>query len=454
VSSLGGGLAITVLLTAAFASAGELLLGRRSSSLGAWNESFLTGAGVAGALLFPLSLLFHHAALRIELGLLGIGLVAAVARALGAGPPADAAIQRRFDAVDLLLLLGVLAAAGAFIALDLRYNLFWDGLLIWASKAQVLFHEGFVGRAWYPDDRYELRHLTYPPLVPLFEALLTQIQGRFDFDAVKPVFIPFYLSLPISAYAAARSVASRRLAMASALMLAIVPLLVTREAAGGYADMPQAAFVAGVVSAAFRRSKDRAALPWILGGLTTVKAEGTILVTIASAVILTAWLADRELRPPVRRGWRAALVVAAFLALRVVFVRWLAVSDLGYVPLNAANLHQAIGRIPRVLHLCLVKALSPRRWGLLWPCFGLATAVLLARGTAREKALAAAAAVAAVAMTVPFLLTAWPLELQIDQAYPRLLGQVAPAAVAVVLFGYVRALATSGGMRYSATTTE
>ena len=38
----------------------------------------------------------------------------------------------------------------------------------------------------------------------MFEALFSQLRGRFDFDAVKPVFIPFYVSLPISAYAAAR----------------------------------------------------------------------------------------------------------------------------------------------------------------------------------------------------------------------------------------------------------
>lgn len=436
-------LGATALLVAAFAAAGELVLRRRSRTLAAWNESFLVGAGFAAAALFPLSLLFGRHALRIELGLLSLSLAVVIIRAWVRRGPALPRAPRTVDPASAALFAGVVAALAVFIALDLRYNLFWDGLLIWASKAQVLVHEGLLGRAWYPDDAYELRHLTYPPLVPLFEALLSRIQGHFDFDSLKPVFIPFFLSLPISAYAAARSVASRRLALASALMLVTVPSLATREAAGGYADMPQAAFVAGAVGAAFRRSEDRAALPWILGGLTTVKAEGAILASIASAAILAAWLADRSLRPPVRSRWRAALVLVSFFALRVVDLRWLAVSDLAYLPLDATNLRLAIGRIPPALSLCLVKALSPRRWGLLWPGFGLAAAVLLARGTAREKALAAATASAAVAMVLPFLLTAWPLELQIDQAYPRLLGQLAPAGLAVLVFGYVRATAAT-----------
>ncbi len=438
--NMAGGLLAVGILTAGFASVGELILRRRSRSLAAWNESFLAGMGIAAAALFPLSLLFPHAALGIELGLLGTCLVVAAVRA--ASTRAPAAPARRFGghAVFLVLLAAVLAAIAGFVALDLRYNLFWDGLLIWSSKAQVLFHEGGLGRSWYPDDAYELRHLTYPPLVPLFEALFSQLRGGFDFDAVKPVFIPFFVSLPVSAYAAARSAAPRRLAIAAALMLAIVPPLATRDSAGGYADMPQAAFVAGAVSAAFRRSDGRSALPWIVGGMTTVKAEGTILAVLASAAVLAVWRLDREDRPPAQRRWSAALIVAGFLALRFGYLRWLHVVDVSYAPLDAAHLREAIARIPTVLRLCLVKTLSPRRWGLLWPAFGAAGLVLLLRGTVRERALVLVTTAAALTLVLPFLLTNWSIELQIDQAYPRLLEQLAPAAVSVVVFGYVRAM--------------
>src|SRR5206468_2560431 len=154
---------------------------------------------------FPLSLVFRHRALRVELSLLGACLVVMAVRRVSAGAcPAPPRGPREPDGLSVLLFAAILAATACFVALDLRYNLFWDGLLIWASKAQVLLHEGSLGHAWYPDDAYELRHLLYPPLVPLFEALLELLQGRFDFDSVKPVFLPFYLSLPISAYGAAR----------------------------------------------------------------------------------------------------------------------------------------------------------------------------------------------------------------------------------------------------------
>src|SRR5262249_17874594 len=47
---------VTLLLAAVFGLAGDLVLARRSSSLREWIESFLVGAGVSAAALFPLSL--------------------------------------------------------------------------------------------------------------------------------------------------------------------------------------------------------------------------------------------------------------------------------------------------------------------------------------------------------------------------------------------------------------
>jgi hypothetical protein len=435
------GMLVAALLAAAFAAAGELVLRRRSRDLVAWNESFLVGAGVAAAALFPLSLLLRHHAFRVELVLLGACFVARIARAGSRGARAKPASPPPLDGVSRALVAGIVVVASCFVALDLRYNLFWDGLLIWGSKAQVLFHEGFLGRSWYPDDAYELRHLTYPPLIPLVEAAFAAVERRFDFDALKPVFIPFYLSLPISIYAAARALASRRLALAAALMLAILPPLATRHAAGGYADMPEAAFVAGAAASAFRRMDDgRTALPWLVGGLTTVKAEGTILAMLASAAILGVWWLERGAEPPRGRRWRGAAIVAVFLALRLAYVRWLAVPDPVYVPIDAAHLREAIARLPTVFRLCLVKTLSPRRWGLLWPGFALAGLILVARGTPRERALVAFTAAAAVALALPFLLTTWPLELQIDQAYPRLLEQLAPTAVVGLVLALCRAV--------------
>jgi hypothetical protein len=76
--------------------------------------------------------------------------------------------------------------------------------------------------------------------------------------------------------------------------------------------------------------------------------------------------------------------------------------------------------------------LSPRRWGLLWPAFGLAAFVLARRGSAPERGLALATALSAALFAMIFLFTTWPLDLHIDQAYPRLLAQLSPAAVVAV----------------------
>jgi hypothetical protein len=445
------GLAVAALLALAFAAAGELVLRRRSLGLAGLNEAFLVGAAVAAAALFPLSLAFGRWALRIELALLAASLAAGIGRrAARRGPAREARSPGGRDPLSLGLLAAVVAVGGCFVVLDLRYNLFWDGLLIWGSKAQVLFHEGFLGRAWYPDDLYELRHLTYPPLVPLNEALLSTIEGRFDFDALKPIFLPFFFSLPISAFAAVRAHGSRQLALATALAVTLLPPLVTRHSAGGYADMPEAAFVAGAVAAAFRRSDDGGrALPWLIGGLTTVKAEGAILATLASIAILAAWSFEGGDATPRRRRWAGAAIVAGFLALRLAYVRWLAVPDPVYLPLDAPHLREAVVRLPRVIRPCLVKTLSPRRWGLLWPAFAAGGAVLFVRGTTREKTLVAFVAANVVVLALPFLFTTWPLEVQIDQAYPRLLEQLAPAALVGIVLAYRRALGTETAVGYS-----
>ena len=81
------------------------------------------------------------------------------------------------DPAALLLLL--LAAAGglAFAGLDLRYNFLWDGFAIWASKAQRLYVEGALTPTWYTGVTYDARYVSYPPAVPLYEALVGVLRG-------------------------------------------------------------------------------------------------------------------------------------------------------------------------------------------------------------------------------------------------------------------------------------
>ncbi len=197
-----------------------------------------------------------------------------------------------------------------------------------ASKAHRLFVEGRLGPAWYAGDAYDRRLLTYPALVPLAEALLSLLRGGFDFDRLKPVFLLFHASLLFSTCAAARSRLSRPAALLATLLVALVPALSDRSAAGGYADMPQAAFVAATVAAAFR-GEDARALPWMIGGLTVVKNEGLVLASIASFAVAAFWTAAgwREAGRRARAHGRGIAIVVGFFAARLGYLAWLRIDD-------------------------------------------------------------------------------------------------------------------------------
>lgn len=425
----------TAALALGFAAVGEAILRRRSRDLVSGNESFLVGLAACGVCLLPLSLLFPRAALRVELSLMAACLLLALFRrvrgSLAPTAPRPPALRRDF--VWLALLASIVVVAADFTAVNLRYAFLWDGFQIWGSKAQLLYYRGALDRLWYPGDIYELRYVPYPPTVPLYEALLQVVRGQFDFDSFKPVFLPLYYSLLVATYGAARAVVPARLAAAATLMLALLPLNSTGTAAGAYADMPQSAFVAGVVAAAVRRTDSHGALPWLIGGLTVVKAEGTVIAGVACAAVALVWLVEK--RTVRLLPWGGIAIVAAFLALRLGYVWWASVPDSVYV-VTRESLSTAVRRIPHVAHVCLVKMVSPRRWGLLWPAFGLSALVIARRGSAVMRSLALATAATAALFAMIFLFTTWPLELHIDQAYPRLLAQISPAAVVALFSGW------------------
>lgn len=423
---------MTALLASAFAAVGQAVLRRRFHDVAGANESMLVGMGVCAAALFPLSLALPRHALAVE----GVGLLASLVLAVGArlrrprpGNPADRSAP---DAVRRLLLAATALVAVGFAALNFRYNYLWDGLVIWATKAQFLSHSGGLTREWFAGEPYDVRVLAYPPLVALFESLLSLLRGAFDVDKLKPVFLVFYASMLVGTYSAARAVVSARLASVAVLLVALVPALSTRYAAGGYADMPQAAVVAGVTAAAMERR--RIALPWLIGGLTTVKAEGLVLAALACTGVLLFLILESG------RGWlrrigaetRGAAIVAVFLALRTLYVRWIDAP----VEVYDGSFSAALARIPLVLRLCLEQLADPRAWGFFWAAFLLAAAAVFASGPNLARSLAAIVAASLAVMTVPFLVTTWPVALHLEQAYFRLAAQVAPAAATVIVLGY------------------
>jgi hypothetical protein len=227
-------------------------------------------------------------------------------------PPPDPAARWALAAAGLV--------AAGFAALNFRYTYLWDGFLIWATKAQLLFHEGGLTREWFAGDLYDLRHLAYPSLVALCEALVSLLRGGFDFDGLKPVFMLFFLSLMVGTYSAVRSAGSPLLAAMATLLVCLVPAISTHTAAGALSDMPQAAVVAGVTPAAMAGRRE--ALPWLIGALTAVKAEGTILAVLACLGVLFFVLEDRGVRfrrfAAEKATWRSSA-----LSFCASFIRWI-----------------------------------------------------------------------------------------------------------------------------------
>jgi hypothetical protein len=432
------------LLACGFAAVGEALLGRASRSVSAWNESFLIGMGICAAALFPISLVAPRGALAAELGVMVVAALAVSGRRIlrGSGParqrPSGEAEALAFDGIAFAMLAAIVLLTLCFGALNLWYGHTWDSVQVWGTKAQMLFAQGGLSRRWFPEQAYDSRLLAYPPLISLYEALLCRVRGAFDFDAFKPVFFPFYVSMLLSTYAAARTLCSRRWALVATLFPALLPELNTGSAAGGYVDMPLAAFVAAVVAASLRTDSVntgwRAPLPWLMGAMTTVKQEGTVLALIAGLGIVLSWTMERprRLSARFRSAWQGAVVVLAFIAARVAYVRWLGIHDATWGPFDAAHRARALKSLGLVASLCLKFLLDRGEWGLFWPAFFVAGAVIAASGSVRPACVAIATAATIVVYATMFLMTNWNIEEHIAGAYTRLLAQLAPAAAVVI----------------------
>jgi hypothetical protein len=430
-------------VAAGYAFVGELGLGRPSRGTAAWSTSFLVGAGIGAALLFPLSLLAPARAVDAELALLLLAAaVAAWGRWIGwrkpRPAPAVAAVSSP-DPVARLLVAAVVVLALFFAAFNVWYGNSWDSVQVFATRAKMLFHQGGLTRWWFPEDSYDRRLLAYPPMISLNEALFSRIQGAFDFDRLKPIFLFFYASLLASTYAAARAAVTRRWALVAVLLVALLPEISTRGAAGGYVDMPMAAYVAAATATALKKDGDgegrRSPLPWLLGSMTAVKQEGMILAVVGCGAVLLYWLSERprRLAERLRANASAAIVVAAFILARAGYVRWTRVHDTTWGPFDAAHVERATHSVRLVVSLCMRYMLDPRTWGLFWPAFLVATIGIAMSGPARVRILVLATATCAALEAGLFLFTNWDFQLHIEGAYARLLAQLAPAAAVAIV---------------------
>lgn len=456
---------IALALAAALAGIGALLFGRRPRGVVEWNEAFLSGGAVASALLFPFSLLLGPLALPALFAILataGLGGLAAMRPSEGlsaakGGVRLDRLVAwLRESPVEALLAAWIAASVAAFALANGRYHLLWDGLFIWATKAMLLFDSGCLTPDLWAGPGFEGRVgrvVAYPHFVPLLQALVATVRGAFDFDAGKPVFSLFYASLLVGTWGAGRALGGRRAALVATALVAALPPLSTSWAAGGYADMPQAAAAVGLAGALLRGRGTgpswRQSVPWLFGAVLAMKGEGTIL----SVVALSGWGGAALLAGGLRGALEAArkqagglVVVGGLLFLRLSYTRWThaAVYDGELRSVNVSTLLAALERVVEVASRTLTEMANVGRWGLLWPAFAAGAVLLLLRRDATRRALAASALVAVALYASIFLFTNWPVAIHMQLALDRLLSQVAPLAVLVVVSAFLPEEGTGG----------
>jgi hypothetical protein len=438
---------IALLLACCFAGVGDLLVRRRSDDLVKWNQSFLIGLSVTAIAFVPLSILLPgHALVFTVLCLIVVGSLG-IRQSLR--PPslrstreARAALHNDRWSFAFLVVIGMLFVQ--FILQNTRLSYLWDGYQIWGTKALVMYQHGALGKQWVAPGEQE-RLVSYPHMVPLYEALVAKVQGVFDWEALKPVFGLFYLSLLVSTFHAARFLVSRRIALAATALLALLPAVSTRCSVGGYADMPQSALVAGAVAALLEScllagGGWRSPAPWLIGGLMLVKSEGMLLAVIASTTVVVCW----RLVPPTGvlarfcRYRGAIAVVIGCLATRWLSIIWLQSQDPTYGPLDRTHFARAYENLLLVPRTCGQQMLNVSEWGLFWPAFALAAITVSLTGTWRERAVVGGTSAALAAYASIFYLTNWDVSLHINQAFNRLLVQVAPAAALAIGVAYAR----------------
>ena len=158
----------------------------------------------------------------------------------------------------------------------------------------------------------------------------------------------------VSMFSALRAASSPRLASVGTLMLALVPSLSTRWAAGAYADMPQAAMLAGVVAACLNPGRQRPAVAHRgpdggQGGGHHPRGRWPAPASSSSGCSRGRGAFSRG--SAAKRGTSPSW--PCLVGLRLAYLRWSRAPDVVYGPFDAAHLRMAIGRIPHVARLCV-----------------------------------------------------------------------------------------------------
>ena len=176
----------------------------------------------------------------------------------------------------------------------------WDAWIQWATKARVWYELGRVvpfarADAWFAaaGGAYFDASPGYPPTAPLLQVWACIALGRWDDALMNWPWWQIAAALAFAVYGALRALGMGALAaLATAYVVASLPLANVHVALAGYADLPMAAFYTCAVLAllrwgATRDPRDAALVAVLAIACTQVKIPGIVwALTLAPGVIV------------------------------------------------------------------------------------------------------------------------------------------------------------------------
>jgi hypothetical protein len=340
--------------------------------------------------------------------------------------------------LDVMLSVVLAVEFLALLLASLRTPLGWDGLFNFELKARLIFENDPSGTfpwAYLSDASRAWSHPQYPLMVPFAEFWIYSWLGRVDQGAVKILFPLFYFSLIGLVCGMVRRISSIRISLLTGIAAGLLPpLTLLPGAASGYADVPLAAAAVGSVCFAFLALRTKNAEAWLLAGVlsaiaTWTKAEGVLL---AGCVAVAAFAALKTASDPVV-PMRPLLWIPLATAMPWLLVQQrygMPASD--FMSLSIADTLTSLGRLQGVATTIGAELLRPGHWGLIWPAWGAAIVLVVARrrAPASDWFLIGSVVLPLVLYLVMFTWSAWPDPLEhVRTAVSRLLVPLAPVAL-------------------------
>jgi hypothetical protein len=463
-------LSLIALLIATMGGAGMVFLLApskwRESPCGFAGAALVVGAGTISLLSFSLGFVIQGDLLRWIITAVCTGLFAlGSARCLK-----QAGTAKRFEVnlVQVLLAILIIGQLSFLTWLSLhKWNLGWDGLIVWEAKATIAFRHNGALPLQYFTGGYEVSHVAYPLFLPLFEVWIYEWLGHIDQSMIKLIGPYLYLAGVLLLISSAKRVTnSLWIAIIAVLLFGSVPIsmLSNGSAASGYSDFPLAVvwlcalvhsmeyWSTGTLSAARLTGVSAMFLPF-------VKNDGVIALLCIALTIMPRVVQERN--------WKAALWMMApgfgVLFGWHVLIKLSHVQEGDLLPFTVSNLLAHLNRAGTLLRSTSQELLTWDHWSVLWPAAIVAGVLLIIRTRVITwYPLVVNAFLPLLLYPCVFLFSAWvPFEAHVGVALPRLFIHNAPAAVLLLSiacglllgFGKDDYVANSAGTRIAESST-